>query len=97
MPKSTFDLFDKIRNECEVCYAAKHAPLRSKTSGFRADTFGDMIFVNHYEIFLGAGEHIIGFVILDGVITLLIAEVVTTMQKIEYIIVFRNCFNKYHL
>ena len=42
LPKSTFDPFDKIRSECEVCQAAKHAPSRSKTSGLRADTFGDM-------------------------------------------------------
>ena len=41
LPKSTFDLFDKIRSECEVCQVAKHAPSRSKTSGLRADTFGD--------------------------------------------------------
>ena len=44
LPKSTFDLFDKIRSECEVCQAAKHAPSRSKTSGLRADTFQDGLF-----------------------------------------------------
>ena len=32
LPKSIYDLFDKIRSECEVCQAAKHAPSRSKTS-----------------------------------------------------------------
>ena len=42
LPKSTYDVFDKIRSECEVCQAAKQAPSRSKTSGLRADTFGDM-------------------------------------------------------
>ena len=29
LPKSTFDLFDRIRSECEVCQAATHAPSRS--------------------------------------------------------------------
>ena len=47
LPKSTYDLFDKIRSECEVCQAAKQAPTRSKTSGLRADTFGDMTFIDH--------------------------------------------------
>ena len=50
LPKSTFDLFDKIRSECEVCQAAKHAPSRSKTSGLRADTFGDMTFIDHCQV-----------------------------------------------
>ena len=42
--KPTYDLFDRIRSEREVCQAAKQAPTRSKTSGLRADTFGDMTF-----------------------------------------------------
>ena len=65
LPKSTFDLFDKMRSECEVCQAATHAPSRSKTSGLRADTFGDMTFIDHCQVPLGTGEHIIVFVILE--------------------------------
>ena len=57
LPKSTFDLFDKIRSECEVCQAAKHAPSRSKTSGLRADTFGDMTFIDHCQVPLGTGDY----------------------------------------
>ena len=71
LPKSIYELFDKIRNECEVCQAAKHAPSRSKTSGLRADTFGDMTFIDHCQVPLGPGEHITVFVILDGATTLL--------------------------
>ena len=41
LPKSTYELFDKTQSECKVCQAAKQAPPRSKTSGLRADTFGD--------------------------------------------------------
>ena len=66
LPKSTHDLFDKIRSECEV----KHAPPRSKTSGVRADTFGDRTFIDHCQIPLGTGEHIIVFVILNGATSL---------------------------
>ena len=93
MPKSTFDLFDKIRSECEVCQAAKHAPSRSKTSGLRADTFGDMTFIDHCQVPLGTGEHIIVFVILDRATTLLTAEAVTTTQEAENITVLRNYFD----
>ena len=97
LPKSTFDLFDKIRSECEVCQAAKHAPSRSKTSGLRADTFGDMTFIDHCQVPLGTGEHIIVFVIMDGATTLLTAEAVTTTQEVENITVLRNYFDQYHL
>ena len=97
LPKSTFDLFDKIRSECEVCQAAKHAPSRSKTSGLRADTFGDMTFIDHCQVPHGTGEHIIVFVILDGATTLLTAEAVTTTQEVENITVLRNYFDQYHL
>ena len=97
LPKSTIDLFDKIRSECEVCQAAKHAPSRSKTSGLRADTFGDMPFIDHCQVPLGTGEHIIVFVILDGATTLLTAEAVTTTQEVENITVLRNYFDQYHL
>ena len=97
LPKSTFDLFDKIRSECEVCQAAKHAPSRSKTSGLRADTFGDMTFIDHCQVPLGTGGHIIVFVILDGATTLLTAEAVITTQEVENITVLRNYFDQYQL
>ena len=82
LPKSTYDLFDKIRSECEVCQAAKQAPTGSKTSGLRADTFGDMTFIDHCQLPLGSGEHIIVFVILDGATTLLTAEAAQESENI---------------
>ena len=97
LPKSIYDLFDKIRSECEVCQAAKHAPSRSKTSGLRADTFGDMTLIDHCQVPLGTGEHIIIFVILDGAMTLLTAEAVTTTQEAENITALRNYFDQHHL
>ena len=72
-------------------------PSRSKTSGLRADTFGDMTFIDHCQVPLGTGEHIIVFVILDGATTLLTAEAVTTTQEAENITVLRNYFDQYHL
>ena len=52
-PKSLYDLLDKIRSECEPGQAAKHAPSRSKTGGLRADTFGDMTFIDYCQVPLG--------------------------------------------
>ena len=96
LPKSTYDLLDKIRSECEVCQAAKQAPTRSKTSGLRADTFGDMTFIDHCQVPLGTGERIIVFVVLDGATTLLTAEAVMTTQESENA-VLRKYFDQYRL
>ena len=51
-------IFDKIRIECEVCQAATQAPARNKTSGLRAETFGDMTFIGHCQVPLVTGKHI---------------------------------------
>ena len=56
-----------------------------------------MTFIDHCQVPLGTGEHIIVFVILDGATTLLTAEAVTTTQEVENITVFRNYFDQYHL
>ena len=92
LPKPTYDLFDKIRSECEVCQAAKHAPSRSKTSGLRGDTCGDVTFIDHCQVPLG-------FVIQDGATTLLTAEseAATTTQEVENITGLRNYFDQFHL
>ena len=56
-----------------------------------------MTFIDHCQVPLGTGEHIIVFVILDGATTLLTVEAVTTTQEVENITVFRNYFDQYHL
>ena len=53
--------------------------------------------LDHCQVPLGTGEHIIVFVILDGATTLLTAEAVTTTQEVENITVLRNYFDQYHL
>ena len=56
-----------------------------------------MTFIDHCQVPLGTGEHIIVFVVLDGATTLLTAEAVTTTQEVENITVLRNYFDQYHL
>ena len=56
-----------------------------------------MTFIDHCQVPLGTGEHIIIFVILDGATTLLTAKAVTTTQEAENITVLRNYFDQYHL
>ena len=56
-----------------------------------------MTFIDHCQVPLGTGEHIIVFAILDGATTLLTAAAVTTTQEVENITVLRNYFDQYHL
>ena len=97
LPKEIYDLYDKIRAECEPCQKASIAPSRSKTSGLRAETFGELTFVDHCFVPIGTGEHITVLVILDGATTLLATEVVERTKDSENIPLLRNYFDQYHL
>ena len=97
LPKAIYDLYDKIRAECEPCQKASIAPSRSKTSGLRAETFGELTFIDHCQVPLGTGEHINVLVILDGATTLLTTEVVERTTDVTNIPLLRNYFDQYHL
>ena len=96
LPKEIYDLYDKIRAECEPCQKAAVAPSRSKTSGLRAETFGELTFIDHCQVLLGTGEHIVVLVILDGATTLLTTEVVERTTDITNIPLLRNYFDQCH-
>ena len=70
------DLYDKIRAECEPCQKAALAPSRSRTSGLRAEQFGELTFTDHCQVPVGTGEHVNVPVILGGASALLTTEVV---------------------
>jgi hypothetical protein len=50
LPKEIYDLFEKVVKKCDTCSRLKDKPCRSKISGLRAETFGDLIFVDHGEV-----------------------------------------------
>ena len=96
LPKETYDLCDKIRAECEPCQKAAIAPSRNRTSGPRAEQFGELTFIDHC-FFFGSSEHINVLVILDGATTLLTTEVVERTTEECNISLLRNYFDQYHL
>ena len=66
LSKEIYDLYDKIRAECEPCQKAAIAPSRSKTSGLSAETSYELTFIEHCQVPVKTGERINEFVILGG-------------------------------
>ena len=47
LSKDIYDLYEQVVRECETCSKLTDAPPRSKVSGLKAVTFGDLIFVDY--------------------------------------------------
>ena len=50
IPKDIYDLYDTVVSECTSCQKFAPAPQRSKVSGLRAETFGDLWFLDHVDV-----------------------------------------------
>jgi len=50
LPKDILESYDQIVNECISCQKYVQAPTRSKVTGMRATTFGDLWFLDHFDI-----------------------------------------------
>ena len=86
-----------LPKEIYPCQKAAIAPSRSRTSGLRAEQFGELTFIDHCQVFLGTGERINVLVILDGPTTLLTTEVVERTAEESNMSLLRNYFDQYHL
>ena len=69
-------MHDGVVKECETCQKTKPAPPRSRFSGVRAREFGDVVFMDHYEIKHMAKKHQL-FLVLDGATSLVRNQPVT--------------------
>ena len=70
LPESVYRLYDGVVKDREICQKTKPAPPRSRFSGVRAKDFGDVVFVDHYEIKHMNKKHQL-FLVLDGATSLL--------------------------
>ena len=50
LPKDIHQSYEDIVKGCSVCQKFNQAPQRSRTTGLRANCFGDLWFVDHVEI-----------------------------------------------
>jgi len=50
LPAAVYDLYAKVVGSCKECQAARPAPSRSRISGIRARSVGDVSFIDHVEV-----------------------------------------------
>ena len=47
LPTRIYELYDMVVKRCQYCNENLPQPPRSRVSGLRAETFGDLIFLDH--------------------------------------------------
>ena len=60
LPQEIYDMYEEVVQKCEHCNLKHAKPSRSRLSGLRAATFGDLLFLDHAEVKLrGATYHVL--------------------------------------
>ena len=80
LPGEIYDKYDRIFRTCRVCSTSVPTPPRARIAGFRASSFGDLIFVDHEEIKFGAKAYL-ALVIIDSASNLLWATALTSLPE----------------
>ena len=86
LPDSVYAKYELVVKRCEACQENKPPPPRSRTSGLRADNFGDLVFMDHGSVKLktkGAEKDYTIFIIYDGASHLLWATVTASKEDAE--------------
>ena len=52
IPAKIYEEYEKVVKQCDTCQKSKIAPSRSRISGMRSETFGELTFVDHGELAL---------------------------------------------
>ena len=87
-PKKIYKLYDEVVDSCSTCGKFHPAPPRSKVSGLRSESFGDLLFIDHTEFSLihkldDGGEekqHFLVFLAIDGSSNLPMAQITTSKE-----------------
>ena len=87
IPKKIYKLYDEVVKNCETCGKTHPAPPRSKVSGLRSESFGDLIFIDHTEFSLihkvddkEIKQHFLVLILVDGVSNLLVGQTSTSKE-----------------
>lgn len=85
LPKDIYDKYEHMVKQCETCQKVKVAPSRSKVSGIRSETFGELTFVDHGEVPLTREQKLMFLILYDGATTLTTAYCVQSKSESETI------------
>ena len=97
IPKDIYNSYDKICKTCGACQKSKIAPPRSRSSGLRAEIFGDLTFLDHGEIQVQGGGKLLVLIILDGATNLVTGYAVRSLDEEESIEYVKGYLDTYQL
>ena len=72
LPEEAHEQYKEVVQGCEHCRMKKPPLQRSKISGLRADSFGDLIFIDHTDVKIRSETYTV-FIIVDGATTFVTA------------------------
>ena len=97
IPAHIYVKYDDIVKQCETCQKSKVAPSRSRISGMRSETFGELTFIDHGESAVSPASKLVFLLIYDGATTLTTAYPVQTKSEKETISCLLDYFETYQL
>merc|ERR1712026_336827 len=84
LPKEVYDKYEEICKKCEHCQLKHTRPSRSRVSGLRANSFGDLVFIDHAEVKIGEHKYVV-LIVVDAATSFLAAFPQKTMNSAETI------------
>ena len=66
VPAKIYEEYDKVAKQCETCQKSKIARSRSRISGMRSETLGELTFVDHGELAINEKSQLLFLIIYDG-------------------------------
>ena len=84
LPKEVYDKYEEVCKKCEHCQTKRVRPSRSRVSGLRANSFGDLLFIDHAEVKIGTFKYVV-LIVVDAATSFLAAFPQKSMNSVETI------------
>ena len=85
IPAKIYEEYEKVVKQCDTCQKSKIAPSRSRISGMRSETFGELTFVDHGELAINDKSKLLFLIIYDGATSMTTAYVCNGKTEAETI------------
>ena len=97
IPAKIYEEYEKVVKQCDTCQKSKIAPSRSRISGMRSETFGELTFVDHGELAVNDKSKLLFLIIYDGATSMTTAYVCNGKTEAETIGHLLEYFETYQL
>jgi len=92
-PDNVFRLYEEVVKACESCAKHIQAPQRSKVTGMRAETAGDLWFIDHVDIGIDGIMYLV-LIVVDAASNLVWAGAQKNKLHVETIATLNRCINE---